>query len=755
LLLWGLAFACGEGSDEPEVALTTISGVRCTDGAVACGDTCAQLASSAEHCGGCGNVCASFAICDRGQCRPAAEGCSAALSLCGSDCVDLTSADEHCGACDNPCAPEADCAAGSCVCPNQLAACGATCVDTQSDRDNCGACGQGCVDAQTCEAGSCVCPSGMDLCSSQGLAVADGTIAAGAASQACVDTQVDARHCGGCGNACGGGQVCVEGGCVCPEGQTLCGDTCVDTDSNLANCGSCGNACGGGEVCVSGDCACPEGQTSCDGTCIDTETDTANCGGCGSACSLGQGCTDGSCESGALGEDGCQGLALNLSISQIAAYQTVKVELARDGASVPASPSLVAGRPTLVRAFVTPGNGWVPRELSARLFLRDGDAVATEYSVSTLSVAAASQEDDRATTFEFLVAPESITANTSFAVEIVECGEGSGTVASPRFPAGDAQDLGAVDTGGLRLHLVPLRSNGRVPDTSEQALALYEAGFLDTYPVASVEITVGEPFDVDDPEDWGGNLDALRALRQQEAPPRDVYYYGMLSPTETLGQFCGGGCVAGVGYVGNPQAGGATRVSMGLAYADVQSAFTMLHEVGHNHGRNHAPCAPGGQIDGVDPNFPQDNGSVGVYGYDALGDQLLPPDFTDLMGYCNNQWLSAYTYGGILNAVLTVNQVQASVISDPERIAAWRVLLVDEARGPRWGRQFTEAAEASGDSEPALVFDAAGALVKEVSVFRTEVGDFNAASIQVPEPEPGWHSIQVTGAPPIVFAHEP
>ena len=56
---------------------------------------------------------------------------------------------------------------------------------------------------------------------------------------------------------------------------------------------------------------------------------------------------------------------------------------------------------------------------------------------------------------------------------------------------------------------------------------------------------------------------------------------------------------------------------------------------------------------------------------------------------------------------------------------------------------------------PHATFDAAGALVKEVSVFRTEVGDFNAASIQVPEPEPGWHSIQVTGAPPIVFAHEP
>ena len=33
--------------------------------------------------------------------------------------------------------------------------------------------------------------------------------------------------------------------------------------------------------------------------------------------------------------------------------------------------------------------------------------------------------------------------------------------------------------------------------------------------------------------------------------------------------------------------------------------------------------------------------------------------------------------------------------------------------------------------------------------------DFNdvASSIQVPEPQPGWASVQVSGAPPIAFRH--
>ena len=36
----------------------------------------------------------------------------------------------------------------------------------------------------------------------------------------------------------------------------------------------------------------------------------------------------------------------------------------------------------------------------------------------------------------------------------------------------------------------------------------------------------------------------------------------------------------------------------------------MLHEVGHNHGRSHAPCAPGGGITGVDPNYPCVSSSI-------------------------------------------------------------------------------------------------------------------------------------------------
>ncbi|MEY4551421.1 MAG: hypothetical protein RL685_7616, partial [Pseudomonadota bacterium] len=568
-----------------------------------------------------------------------------------------------------------------------------------------------------------------------------------------VNTATDTANCGGCNIRCGGGQICQAGDCACPAGGLFCTDRCVDATRDSQNCGGCGQACGGGQVCAAGACACPTGQSLCDGKCVDTQSNEQNCGSCGTACGLGQGCQVGACQSGALGDDGCQGLAGALSISQVSVYQTVESVIARNGAAVAAEPAVVAGRPTLFRAFVTPQAGWVQREVSGRLFIANGAAQQTLYATATLSPAAASQANDRDSTFEFLIAPADVTPDTRFALELVECStSGTGAVSNARFPATEAADLTAIDTGGLRIHIVPLRSNGLLPDTSPAALDLYRALFLDSYPIAELDLTVGAPLDVADPEDWARNLDSVRALRQREAAPANVYYYGMLRPAATFGQFCGNGCVAGIGYIATGRQAATGRVAMGLAYADLQSAFVMLHEVGHNHGREHAPCVPqGSTIDGIDANFPQPDGSIGTIGYNALGDQLLEPTFTDVMGYCQNQWLSAYTYSGLLSNVLGVNQLQASEVEDPARIGAWEVVLSDAAHGLRWGEPVPGPAVAMGEAESGLILDAAQQPVQTVSVYRSQLSELAASSIQVPQRRPGWHSIQLSGGAPLPF----
>jgi hypothetical protein len=72
----------------------------------------------------------------------------------------------------------------------------------------------------------------------------------------------------------------------------------------------------------------------------------------------------------------------------------------------------------------------------------------------------------------------------------------------------------------------------------------------------------------------------------------------------------------------------------------------VTHELGHNFGRSHAPC---GNPSAPDPSYPYANASIGVYGID-LGDMTLksPSVYADVMSYCSPDWISDYTYTGVL-----------------------------------------------------------------------------------------------------------
>lgn len=84
----------------------------------------------------------------------------------------------------------------------------------------------------------------------------------------------------------------------------------------------------------------------------------------------------------------------------------------------------------------------------------------------------------------------------------------------------------------------------------------------------------------------------------------------------------------------------------GVAYVGGKVSFskprstTVAHELGHNFSLGHAPCGPAG---GPDPTFPHPYGRIGVWGYDPRHEgSLVPPNYSDLMGYCGNKWISDY-----------------------------------------------------------------------------------------------------------------
>ncbi len=772
-----LGAGCANDS-EPAVARLTAAGEVCAGDTVACGGACVAVKQDPLHCGNCGVTCSPDELCDSGRCRPLTEGCDGDRLLCDRSCADGAVDPANCGTCGNACPSDGSCVAGQCECPGALAVCGEACVDLQTDTQHCGACGTTCLDAQTCQTGECACPGEQVVC-----------------GELCVDTQTDAEHCGACGEACLPEQSCESGACACPGNEVVCGELCIDTQTDAEHCGGCDIACTGGQICSEGACACPAGQALCDGACIDVLADPLNCGGCGLTCGLGEGCRVGACAQGLLAQDGCAGVVQDLSVQEVAAYQTVRSQLALGGERVenPSTPP-VAGRTTLVRVFVEPEPDapWEVRELSARLYLRNGEEQQQIFSREKLTIESASEEENRQSTFEFLIDGESLTSQSVYAVEVVECGsapepalplppldgdlggelagdatqpDGEPGVAPPpadaaelalggaRFPARDGVPFGALDTGVLRVNFVPMGANGFLPDTSDEALNLYERAFLATYPVGRVSFSVSEPVELNDPQDWNETLDIARNLRQRDAPDTEVYYYGLVRTEARFQDFCRGACTAGVGFVPNGRFINAGQfVSVGLAFADANSAFTMLHEVGHNHGRGHSPCVfQGGSIAGVDNNYPYGGGVVGVYGYSAATDLLITPDgFSDLMGYCGNQWLSDYTYNGLLARSLAVNTAQASVQVAEERVGSWRVLMWDSARGSRWGRPISGPAVAAGEEEVAFVLDASGQPIESITVYRTEVADFGY-SVQVPSPQADWVAIAVSGLEPLPF----
>jgi len=125
---------------------------------------------------------------------------------------------------------------------------------------------------------------------------------------------------------------------------------------------------------------------------------------------------------------------------------------------------------------------------------------------------------------------------------------------------------------------------------------------------------------------WSQLLDELRALRQVNGSGR--YYYGFVKVGYTSG-------IAGIGYIGYP-------VAVGWDYSQSAPAV-MAHELGHNFGRNHAPCGTGG-----DPYYPYPDGKIGAWGYDLASGALKDPNqYYDLMSYCGPQWVSDYNYEAV------------------------------------------------------------------------------------------------------------
>lgn len=346
-------------------------------------------------------------------------------------------------------------------------------------------------------------------------------------------------------------------------------------------------------------------------------------------------------------------LASDLRVTRVDLFQSVRVPLAIDGS--PAERDglpVVAGREALVRVHVEALSGWHAREVSAVVEVDGGDGV--QRFLDTRVPVLPSDEADPETGFTVLLPGEALVPGASFRVRL-EAADGVAEAPEALYPPdGGLEDLGVEILGAIVIVLVPFRydtdGSGRLPDTSDPQLARYRDELTSRFPFAEVDLRVHEvvPWNRSTRSsgnmDWGAVNSTLIAMRDAEDAGDAEYWYGLVAPHESRASYCDsvwGGCVTGQSYVATLHG---TRVGSGVGFGDVASVRTFAHELGHMHGRYHAPCG----TRGTDERYPYDGGLIGTWGWDRRDGSFHDPDTaSDLLGYCRRQWISDYNYRAI------------------------------------------------------------------------------------------------------------
>ncbi|MBA3522234.1 MAG: hypothetical protein H0T90_07025 [Gemmatimonadales bacterium] len=327
----------------------------------------------------------------------------------------------------------------------------------------------------------------------------------------------------------------------------------------------------------------------------------------------------------------------NLCINGMYLTQSVQTY----GGTVP----LVKDRNGYLRVFVTANEFNTSAPVVRAKFYSNGIPIHTETIRAPLGMLGTPQAPDESSLSSSWNVPVSetlIQPNLSVLIEldpdnaITEASESDNVFPTTGVPL----PLNVVTASPFDVTLVPVLQsvNGRLGDVTELNKDEYLATTMKMHPLPGYNVTVrAQPFTTDQAaveaengnNAWNVILAELDALRVMEGGSR--YYYGVVNTTYTSG-------VAGVGYVGRPTALGWDRLPSGSSVA--------AHEWGHNWKRNHAPCGGAGQLD---TGYPYSGGTIGVFGFDLESATIKPASSHDLMGYCPDEWISDYTYRGVLN----------------------------------------------------------------------------------------------------------
>ncbi len=395
-------------------------------------------------------------------------------------------------------------------------------------------------------------------------------------------------------------------------------------------------------------------------------------------------------------------IASGLSISKVTVMQTVNVAIMEDQREVlnRAAP-VVAGKDAILRVYVSPDSNFQSRTIVARLSLQTAGMDIPDEEIS-MQVTGSSSDSAGGSTFNFMLDAGVLSGSLNYSVELYEA-SASADFGAPhenaRWPVEGKTRVAEQNPQTLKVVVVPVAygadGSGREPDTSASQIEIYYDMFQALYPASTIDLTVRAavswPNEVSAyGQGWTDLLSGIQNLRYQDNADDQTYYYGVFTPASSYYNYCNRGCVAGMSALVTDYRYASMRTSIGLGYSGVEAANTMVHEVGHAHGREHAPCGLGGQSS--DNGYPNNNANLDQWGFDMRNTNLLQPNaHKDMMSYCSPIWISAYTYNGLYTRMTNVNNMSymvnaEEVMEDSQRGSeAWMSVIVGLDGEVSWG----------------------------------------------------------------------
>ena len=304
------------------------------------------------------------------------------------------------------------------------------------------------------------------------------------------------------------------------------------------------------------------------------------------------------------------------------------------------SVALVAGREALLRVFVT-ANGANSARPDVRVRIYDGSTLLSTTTITAPepSVRTSLAEGVLGSTWNVVVPA----ANVRLSMRVlVDLDPGQTLTEATRtdnvWPAsGSPQPITVRAVPLLSVRFVPVVTG---TDTGRVTMANRESFLVTTrrlFPLQTVVSDVRLPFTAtatalrsdDSDGKWLTVLSELEALRASDGAPGTTHYFGIVRARYTSG-------VAGYAFLPG-------RAAVGWDYLP-SGDNVAAHELGHNFGRAHTPCDVTG-----DPNYPYPGGVIGGFGWNSGTNSIVANSATDIMGYCDNNWVSDYTWTGVLN----------------------------------------------------------------------------------------------------------